>query len=228
MINSDKFKKNSSRILTFWIVFLIGFMSVAYAVFFTELKIDISGSASNNWKINFEEFEDISNGYPSNYIVKSTPGSTGGEVKLENNQQTFSITNAQINNYGSYLYYVMPVVNEGNIDAYLQSIDKIVTVKDSRGRDITQGSDNQFLLNVTLYKTDSLTSDESNATYLVEGAESGLKNNVEIKGTSTGNSNKVYLAMKISLDENNDALGFSENTFEVTVTPSWASETQNS
>ena len=123
MINPDKFKKNSNKILAFWIIFLIGFMSIAYAIFFTELKIDISGNVRNNWKINFEEFQDISNGYPSNYIVKNTPGSTCGEVKLENNKQTFSVVNAQINNYGSYLYYVMPVVNEGNIDAYLHGIE---------------------------------------------------------------------------------------------------------
>lgn len=219
IVNSDNFKKG----IAFWIILLIGFMSISYALFFTDLKINISGTASNNWNINFEEFQCNDNGILTNYIFTCTNGSNCGNVTLKNNGQTISITNAKLNCYGSYLYYVMPVVNKGNIDAYLQNIKTEVLIRNENGEDITDNSNNNFMLDVTLYKVDSLTSDESQASKLIEGTE----NNVEIKGYSAGsNQNKTYLAMKISLNENNDTSVYSENDFEIMVTPSWASKSE--
>ena len=223
IVNSDNFKKG----IAFWIILLIGFMSISYALFFTDLKINISGTASNNWNINFEEFQCNDNGILTNYIFTCTNGSNCGNVTLKNNGQTISITNAKLNCYGSYLYYVMPVVNKGNIDAYLQNIKTEVVIRNENGEDITDNSNNNFMLDVTLYKVDSLTSDESQAIYLLEGIEGGVKNNVKIKGYSAGsNQNKTYLAMKISLKENNDTSVYSENDFEIMVTPSWASKSE--
>lgn len=114
---------NRSRRNTMAIAILcvLGILSVAYAAFSTNLKINLTGSSENKWNIQFSDniqsFSDVG--------ISMADEPTCGAISLDKGKVNLEISGMQFVNLDNKFCYLIPVVNSGNVNATLSTAPSI-------------------------------------------------------------------------------------------------------
>ena len=129
---------NRSRRSTMAIAILciLGVLSVAYAAFSTNLKINLAGTSKNDWNIQFDNVSAFRKGdgdVSGEGLISTSESAYKGDVNLDEGKVNLEISNVKFVNLDNKFCYLIPVVNNGNVTADLTQAPTI-TLKGSNGK----------------------------------------------------------------------------------------------
>lgn len=216
------------------ILCILGVLSVAYAAFSTNLKINLAGTATNKWNIRFANLPTVDG--KEIFINKVTSGSDtpsagtvewgdGGETEAVN----IGISNLKFANLDNEFYYVFSVKNSGNIDASLTTPPALETI--SKDHTYYRGDGETKKTYTVDYNATFFNAGSTKPTTLADCMRLEGNKLSEAKDVTLAPGSTTYWLLKVNAKYNGDDNTVSGNTvfetddtLEFTITPgTWQS-----